>query len=362
MDAMKIFRHYISEEQQASGEFRARLLEAMDDVDVEEEAPASEFVDLAWCDFWAKLPSWAQQDEVQMRRRWFAEHCATVLGRFRATRQKFRSPKRRRTSTPQDPAEFRTVADCYALKNSNTDEHKLQCHLIHAPKAVRVIEGQNKMNGQTEKTSVLNIVVADHTGPLHVDLWGSVGEKFLQDVAAAAEQSDEPLPLEISYFFVRRDTRVKWLTPIVRARTSARTTIEQIDRPTQSSVEEDTTTMSSSLYVRDFSCLTQSPPFKISIAGVVQNAGRVTQSQNGTDMQRFALHDATGRHVTCIAFGRHAGSTAIEDGKDIIVYFASGVAGRANKPGALWLYDEAHVAALQAQRVQPRATVHMELR
>ena len=343
MDAMKIFRHYISEEQQASGEFRARLLEAMDDVDVEEEAPASEFVDLAWRDFWAKLPSWAQQDEVQMRRRWFAEHCATVLGRFRATRQKFRpllrpedvtnecerrelesprkrsaahatasSPKRRRTSTPQDPAEFRTVADCYALKNSNTDEHKLQCHLIHAPKAVRVIDGRNKMNGQTEKTSVLNIVVADHTGPLHVDLWGSVGEKFLQDVAAAAEQSDEPLPLEISYFFVRRDTRVKWLTPIVRARTSARTTIEQIDRPTQSSVEEDTTTMSSSLYVRDFSCLTQSPPFKISIAGVVQNAGRVTQSQNGTDMQRFALHDATGRHVTCIAFGRHAGSAAIE--------------------------------------------------
>ena len=47
MDAMKIFRHYISEEQQASGEFRARLLEAMDDVDVEEEAPASEFVDAA---------------------------------------------------------------------------------------------------------------------------------------------------------------------------------------------------------------------------------------------------------------------------------------------------------------------------
>ena len=370
---MKIFRHYISEEQQASGEFRARLLEAMDDVDVEEEAPASEFVDLAWCDFWAKLPSWAQQDEVQMRRRWFAEHCATVLGRFRATRQSFprkrsaahataSSPKRRRTSTPQDPAEFRTVADCYALKNSNTDEHKLQCHLIHAPKAVRVIDGRNKMNGQTEKTSVLNIVVADHTGPLHVDLWGSVGEKFLQNVAAAAEQSDEPLPLEISYFFVRRDSRVKWLTPIVRARTSARTTIEQIDRPTQSSVEEDTTTMSSSLYVRDFSCLTQPPPFKISVAGVVQNAGRVTHSQTGKPMRWFALHDATGRYVTCTAFGRPAGNTAIEDGNDIIVYFASGVAGRANKPGALWLYDEAHVVALKAQRIHPRTRVHMELR
>ena len=152
-----------------------------------------------------------------MRRRWFAEHCATVLGRFRATRPAHAtasSPKRRRTSTPQDPAEFRTVADCYALKNSNTDEHKLQCHLIHAPKAVRVIDGRNKMNGQTEKTSVLNIVVADHTGPLHVDLWGSVGEKFLQDVAAAAEQSDEPLPLEISYFFVRRDTRLFLLNAV----------------------------------------------------------------------------------------------------------------------------------------------------
>ena len=100
--------------------------------------------------------------------------------------------KRRRTSTPQDPA---------AVPSGNRDEHKLQCHLIHVPKAVRVINGRNKMNGQREETSVLNIVVADHTGPLHVDLWGSVGGKFWQDVAAAFYQSEEPLPIEMSYFF-----------------------------------------------------------------------------------------------------------------------------------------------------------------
>ena len=79
-------------------------------------------------------------------------------------------------------------------------------------------------------------------------------------------------------------------------------------------------------------------------------------------MRWFALHDATGRYVTCTAFGRHAGNTAIEDGNDIIVYFASGVAGRTNKPGALWLYDEAHVVALKAKRIHPRTTVHMELK
>ena len=155
---------------------------------------------------------------------------------------------------------------------------------------------------------------------------------------------------------------MKWLTPIVRARSSTRTMIERSDRATQTSVEKDTTRMSSFLYVRDFSCLTKPPPFKISIAGVVQNTSRVKQSQTGKPMRWFALHDATGRYVTCTAFGRHAGNTAIEDGNDIIVYFASGVAGRANKPGALWLYDEAHVVALKAQRIQPRTTVHMELK
>ena len=410
---MKIFRHYISEEQEASGEFRAKLCEAMKDINVEEETSASKFVNLAWKDFWDKLPPWARQDEVQMRGRWFAEHCATILGKFQDTRPKvsphfqaerdpksllrqvepedlpninaqvkssretlnsefphkrsaeqaaYSSPKRIHTSTPQDPTELRTVADCYTLTNSNTDEHKLQCHLIHAPQAVRVIDGQNRMKGQAQTSSVLNILVADHTGPLYVDLWGSVGNKFLQDVATAAEQSEEPLPLEISYFFIRKDTQGKWLTPIVRAKSSTRTRIERRDRATQTSVEKDTTRMSSFLYVRDFSCLTKPPPFKISIAGVVQNTSRVKQSQTGKPMRWFTLHDATGRYVTCTAFGRHAGNTAIEDGNDIIVYFASGVAGRTNKPGALWLYDEAHVVALKAKRIQPRTTVHMELK
>ena len=277
------------------------------------------------------------------------------------------SPPRKKAQTRQSssstPTEFRTVAECYTMKFSKTDAQRLQCYLIHVPERMQIVEIQNRPNSPTGRNSVLNIIVADRTGPLQVDLWQTIGEQFLEDFSTAVEQSDQPLLVDISNFWIRGESRVQCLTPMVRAVSSTRTTIQQIEQSTQSSIKDESTAMSSSLYVRTFACLARSPPFKVSIAGIVQKAEGVVRSQKNTLIQRFRLHDATGRHVTCIAFGRHAGSAAIENGNDVIVYFASGVANRSAKnPGALWLYDDAHVVTLQTRCEPPAATVHIDLK
>ena len=79
-------------------------------------------------------------------------------------------------------------------------------------------------------------------------------------------------------------------------------------------------------------------------------------------MQAFQLVDATGNYVACLGHARHADSENIEDGNEVIVYFASAQTGLSNNPGSLWLYSEAHVVFLRKNTFLPQARFHMELR
>jgi len=116
------------------------------------------------------------------------------------------------------------------------------------------------------------------------------------------------------------------------------------------------------VYTTDFGRLTAKPPFQISIAGIVSSVKPVTESSKCVEMQEFRFHDRQGRYVMCRAFGRHAGSTLIVSGAEIIVYFASAKVGLSNQPGSLWLYDEAHVVALGQGFDIPTSRQLMELR
>ena len=85
-------------------------------------------------------------------------------------------------------------------------------------------------------------------------------------------------------------------------------------------------------------------------------------TQNGELTQAFQLVDATGNYVSCLGHARHADSENIEDGSEIIVYFASAQPGLSGNPGSSWLYSEAHVVFLRKNAFLPQARFHMELR
>ena len=119
--------------------------------------------------------------------------------------------------------------------------------------------------------------------------------------------------------------------------------------------------LSESWYVREFSCLAEKPPFRLSLSGVVQAVQPETTSQNGDAMVQFKLHDPVGRYVSCIAFGRHAANPNLQNGNEVVLFVASAQSGLNNKPGNVWMYDESHVLLLRTGCAERRATTCMQL-
>ena len=277
----------------------------------------------------------------------------------------FHSPKKQgkgaNKGVPKDPPSFTTVAKCYTHDNTSSDAFILECYLLHVPDEARWVDTKNKKSNTTESTPVLTVVVADRSGPVTMDLWRDAAQDLLREVEQWKTQGCEPFCIEVSHFWLRGDTRNKWVTPVVKLVNSSRTQFKLIQRPTQASITDESTPASEGLYIKDFTLLADKPPFRASVAGIVQKTEAESESQGGTPMQQFKLHDTTGRYVTCMAFGRHAGSECIADGNEVILYFSTATAGLANKPGALWLYDEAHVVLLRQNCTPPPAKTFVDL-
>ena len=85
----------------------------------------------------------------------------------------------------------------------------------------------------------------------------------------------------------------------------------------------------------------------------------IVDSSAGNPMQSFILQDQSGRYVACTALGRHAGSPAIADSNEAILYFAAARGGlKPNQDSCLWLYDEAHIVVLREKAYcPPKVTV-----
>jgi len=116
-------------------------------------------------------------------------------------------------------------------------------------------------------------------------------------------------------------------------------------------------------FTKDFNLLTQQQPtFLISIAGVISCTQGETTSQNGEAMKTFRLQDYNGKYVQCVAFGRHANNIHLSDRNEVVLYFATALAGRGSSPGQLWMYDETHIVKLNTVATVPSVRQLVELR
>ena len=78
-------------------------------------------------------------------------------------------------------------------------------------------------------------------------------------------------------------------------------------------------------------------------------------------MIQFKLHDPAGRYVSCIAFGRHAANPNLQNGNEVVLFYATAQSGLNNNPGNVWMYDESHVLLLRTGCAERRATAYMQL-
>ena len=270
--------------------------------------------------------------------------------------QMFCSPKKKRRIKSRNGTEddvescFRSVADLHMGAMASTIS--LECYLLHCPEMPRTITISRSK--KKEEMSVLTMLGADYTGPIKMDLWGTIADDHALSISEMQEAADgQPILLELKHFRLA-DVREAHQTFMRKLHSTARTTIRQIKKPTQPFLNKETATMSSDLFSRQFSCLTASPPFEVNIAGIITDLEQPTRTENSELIRKYTLVDRSGKYISCVALGRHAENEILEDNNEIVIYFGRAQEGRGNTQGSLWLYDECHIVLLRAGRETPQ--------
>ena len=214
---------------------------------------------------------------------------------------------------------------------------------------------------------VATCVLADREGPVLVDLWRSVATStlalFQRLLEEAASSSSGPVLIEVKYFQTKPESR-KTLVPTRKIATSERTEIIRLRAGTQRTVTDmSMSTPMEALYTRDLTRLQQITPFVVNVAGIVGSCEEERMSQSGRSMRNFQLCDPAGKYVECMVLGRRANNPNLEDGNEVILYFAQATTPTsANMPGVLWLYDESHIVLLRKNCKVPASRGAIELR
>ena len=173
---------------------------------------------------------------------------------------------------------------------------------------------------------------------------------------------DERLYVELFFFDIRSDSRsCQAITRNIHS--SEQTVLTRVTNPTRESMTLASITPHEDLYTKEFTTLSAPVPFLVSIAGIVSSTSGTSVSTGGVDMMDFKLQNKHDKYVHCKAFGRHASNGLIAISNEIIIYFAAAREGLNSRgPGALWLFDDAHVVKLSTVPTIPTANKLIELR
>ena len=270
--------------------------------------------------------------------------------------------KKRRTNAANNTEDdiescFRSVADLHMGAMASTIS--LQCYLLHCPEMPRIVTISRP--AKKEETSVLTMLGADYTGPIKIDLWGKIADDQALSIYEMQEATNEQqlILLELNHFRLA-DVREAHQTPMRKLHSTPKSTIRQLTTPTQPFLNKETATMSSNLFSRQLSCLIASPPFDVSVAGIITDLEQPMKTENSELIRKYTLVDRSGKYISCVALGRHAENEILQDNNEIAIYFGRAQEGRGNNPGSLWLYDECHVVLLRANRESPQKKEKIE--
>ena len=207
------------------------------------------------------------------------------------------------------------------------------------------MEVKDRRTQAIEQVAVVTCLMADREGPVLVDFWRELALTAIASFNNWMEGVD--------------GNNIQ--DPVV---SSERTVISMLPAGTQESVSRMADMPPAEiLFTRDLSTLEQEPPFVVSVVGVIGSCGEDSMSRAGRAMKFFEIHDYSGKCVQCTALGRHAENACIEDGNEVVLYFAQGTASSAsNSCGQLWLYDESHILLLRRNCIVPPTRFHLDFK
>ena len=89
-------------------------------------------------------------------------------------------------------------------------------------------------------------------------------------------------------------------------------------------------------------------PFGVSIAGTIHNLQEAEPTcMSGELHRKFKLADEHGNWIHCVAHGRHAEDSSLENFLRIAIYFGIGRHSIGNTPQAIWIYKNAFMVSLK---------------
>ena len=276
----------------------------------------------------------------------------------------FTSPKRRKTAPESAPSGPDKVV---SISQLHKEDLKDCCPIIQAyvlffeeqPRYTKVTA--RGRNSDSDNVAVVTLLIADKSGPIQFELWRDVAVSTVANLTEweTTVSENTQICIEIKNFSIKEEHR-SHINECRKVVGNENTIVERVD-PTYPNMQE-ACRMDALLFTGDFSLLAATVPFMGNITGVVCDVQSETQTQKGIAMMNFRLQDMHNKSVNCIAYDRHSGNPVLVDGNMVVLYFAQGQAGmRSGQPGALWLYNTAHVVFMKSGcRVLPsEGTVHM---
>ena len=88
-------------------------------------------------------------------------------------------------------------------------------------------------------------------------------------------------------------------------------------------------------------------PFRMAIAGIIHDLQEAEPSNSGELRRNFKLADEQGNWIHCVAHGRHAEDSSLENFLRIVIYFGIGRHSIGNTPQAIWIYKNAFMVSLK---------------
>ena len=280
----------------------------------------------------------------------------------------FASPKKRSrgAAIAAGPAVLtsKSVCQVHEEEHFTSDAICVKGVLLHFPEEPRWVKTTDKKTRQEIDIPVMNLLLADGSSPLQIELWRGSAEQAHRDIREWSTSNDESLFVEIRHAWARlitEDSRNS-MPRMRRLVSSSRTIVARISHDDFQASGYATLPLSPSLYTSDFNVLTTAVPFIVSIAGVVTSVEDERPSESGNPMKSFKLQDDSGRYVLCTALGRHVDNQCLVDNNFIVMYLVKGAAGRNRNVGQLWIYDDSHLVFLSTRPLVGPARVCMELR
>ena len=102
-------------------------------------------------------------------------------------------------------------------------------------------------------------------------------------------------------------------------------------------------------------------PFRVSWKELVYDVGELESSQQGQSKRSFKLVDEASNWIACLAIGHCATHPALQDLREVIVFYAYGRSGSSRGQGAIFLFSTSAIIGTKLQHRMGRSGSEIEI-